>query len=149
MYNQLTTYNKSLQSCQLFSLNISLILLQNMFKFFSCVYKYESQLHFSLCTTTTITSYTYKLQLHVLPLHNKENAKMSVLTKLVLFTMFIQASGMNIEPCANSMWTQSTINDCCTGQMEQVEGHAKLTLQMTLQKTLHLCELLSVPPQQV
>ena len=41
---------------------------------------------------------------------------------------------MEIEPCANSMWTQSTINNCYTGQMEQVEGHTKLMLQMTLQK---------------
>ena len=73
-------------------------------------------------------SYTYNLQLHVLPLHNKEKAKMSVLTKLVLFIMLIQASGTEIEPCANSMWTQSSINDCYTGQMEQVEGHTKLTL---------------------
>ena len=135
MYNQLTSHNKSLQSCQLFLLNISLILLQNTFNFFSCIYKYESQLHFSLCTTTTIdTSYMYKLQLHVLPIHNKEITKMSILTKLVLFIMLIQASGMEIEPCANSMWTQSTINNCYTGQMEQVEGCTKLTLQMALQK---------------
>ena len=48
--------------------------------------------------------------------------------------MLIQASGTEIEPCANSMWTQSTKNNCYTGQMVQVEGHAKFTLQMTLQK---------------
>ena len=59
---------------------------------------------------------------------------MSVLTKLVLFIILIQASGKENEPCANSMWTQSTINDCYTGQMEKVEGHAKVMLQMTLQK---------------
>ena len=41
---------------------------------------------------------------------------------------------MEIEPCANSMWTQSIINDCYTGQMEHVEGHTRLSLQMTLQK---------------
>ena len=59
---------------------------------------------------------------------------MAVLTKLVLFIILIQASRMEIEPCANSMWTQSTINDCYTGQMEQVKGCTRLTLQMTLQK---------------
>ena len=59
---------------------------------------------------------------------------MIVLAKLVLFIILIQASETEIEQCANSMWTQSTINDSYTGQMEQVEGHAKLMLQMTLQK---------------
>ena len=41
---------------------------------------------------------------------------------------------MEIEPCANSMWTESVINDCYTGQMEKTKGHARLSLQMTLEK---------------
>ena len=41
---------------------------------------------------------------------------------------------MEIEPCANSMWTESVINDCYTGQMERIEGHVRLSLQMTLEK---------------
>ena len=41
---------------------------------------------------------------------------------------------MEVQPCANSMWTESIINDCYTGKMEHVEGCARLSLQMTLQK---------------
>ena len=41
---------------------------------------------------------------------------------------------MEIEPCANSMWTQSIINGCYTSQMEHIESHTRLSLQMTLQK---------------
>ena len=70
----------------------------------------------------------YKLQLNVLPLCNKQITKMAVLTNLVLFIILVQASGTEIEPCANSMWTQSTINNCYTGQMEQVEGCALMWL---------------------
>ena len=48
--------------------------------------------------------------------------------------MLIQVVKMEVEPCANSMWTESVINDCYTSQMEHVEGCARLSLQMTLQK---------------
>ena len=41
---------------------------------------------------------------------------------------------MEIEPCANSMWTESMINDCYTGQMERIKGWVRLLLQMTLEK---------------
>ena len=41
---------------------------------------------------------------------------------------------MEIEPCANSMWTESVINDCYTGHMENTEGCVRLSLQMTLEK---------------
>ena len=48
--------------------------------------------------------------------------------------MLIQVIKMEVEPCVNSMWTESIINDCYTSQMEHVEGCARLSLQMTLQK---------------
>ena len=48
--------------------------------------------------------------------------------------MLIQTIRMEIQPCTNSMWTESIIKDCYTGHMEQVKGHARLSLQMTLQK---------------
>ena len=108
---------------------------------FLCKYKYKSQLHFSLYTNTitdTITT-NYKFRhsnfyLMLLPPHNKEIIKIMDLKRTILFIVLIQAIKMEIEPCANSMWTQSVINDCYTGQMEYVEGCARLSLQMTLQK---------------
>ena len=47
------------------------------------------------------------------------------LKRTILFIVLIQAVKMEFEPCANSMWTQSIINDCYTGQMEHVEGHVQ------------------------
>ena len=41
---------------------------------------------------------------------------------------------MEIEPCANSMWTESVIKDYYTSQMERIKGRAGLSLQMTLEK---------------
>ena len=42
--------------------------------------------------------------------------------------MLIQTVRMEIQPCAKSMWTESIINDCSIGHMEQVEGCARLSL---------------------
>ena len=55
-------------------------------------------------------------------------------TNIIIYLMLIQTIRMEIQPCTNSMWTESVINDCYTGHMELVEGHARLSLQMTLQK---------------
>ena len=102
---------------------------------FLCKYKYKSQLHFSLymnTTTDTITT-NYKFTHSNFPC-NKEITKMRDLRKIILPIVLIQAVKMEIEPCANSMWTQSIINDCYTGQMEHIEGCTRLSLQMTLQK---------------
>ena len=79
--------------------------------------------------------YTHKLGLNT-PSHlqQRNHTKMMELSRIILFIVFIQAAKMEIEPCANSMWTQSVINDCYAGQMEHIEGHARLSLQMTLQK---------------
>ena len=48
--------------------------------------------------------------------------------------MLIQVIQMEIQPCANSMWTESIINNCYTSHTEHVEGCARLSLQITLQK---------------
>ena len=53
---------------------------------------------------------------------------------IILSVMLIQTVRMEVQPCANSMWTESIINNCYTGHMEQVEGHARFSLWMTLQK---------------
>ena len=64
-------------------------------------------------TTDTITT-NYKfthsnLDSMLLPPHNKEITKMMELSRIILFIVLITAAKMEIEPCANSMWTQSVI----------------------------------------
>ena len=54
--------------------------------------------------------------------------------KISILLILIQMVRVEIVPYANSMWTESVINDCCTGQMEKIEGRARLSLQMTLEK---------------
>ena len=54
--------------------------------------------------------------------------------KISIILILIQTVRMEIESCANSMWTESMINNCYTGQMERTEGHVRLSLQMTLEK---------------
>ena len=82
----------------------------------------------------------------LLPPHNKEIIKMTDLRRIILFIVLIQAVKLEIKPCTNSMWVQSTINNCFPGQMEHVEGHAKL-ITNDIAKTLCFCELLPVPSQ--
>ena len=121
--------------------HISLLIAFN----FLCKYKYESQLYFSLHTNTITKLITtdYKLQITIKILlhsylpspHNKEVLmKIMDSTNIILYIMLIQTIRMEIQPCANSMWTESIINNCYTSHMEQVEGHARLSLWMTLQK---------------
>ena len=66
--------------------------------------------------------------------------------KITIILTLIQTIKMEVEPCANSLWTESVINDCYTGHMENIEGHVRLSLQVTLEK-LHICKLLSMPAQ--
>ena len=54
--------------------------------------------------------------------------------KIIIILTLIQTIRKEIEPCANSMWRESIINDCYTGQMEKTKGHVRLSLQMTLEK---------------
>ena len=46
--------------------------------------------------------------------------------KISIILILIQTVRMEIEPCANSMWTESMINNCYTSQMERIEGHVTL-----------------------
>ena len=55
---------------------------------------------------------------------------------------------MVIEPCANSMWTEGVIRDCCTGQAEKIEGLAHLSLQMTLKKPYVLASYCQCQPSE-
>ena len=120
---------------------ISLLIASN----FLCKYKYESQQYFSLhtdiVTEPITTDYKFKHFLKVYFIASsfsfpsqQRNHEDNGFNKFVMFVMLIQVIKMEVEPCANSMWTESIINNCYTGQMEHVEGHARLSLQMTLQK---------------
>ena len=68
------------------------------------------------------------------PSQGKSSCYEMDIRKIIIFLTLIQTIRMEIEPCANSMWTESVINDCYTSQMEKTEGHARLLLQMTLEK---------------
>ena len=73
-------------------------------------------------------------------------------TNIILFVMLIQVIKMEVEPCANSMWTERIIYNCYTGQMEHMEGCARLSLQMTLQKPyifVHHCQCYPSESEQV
>ena len=118
---------------------ISLLILSN----FLCKYKYESQqyflLHTNIITEPITTDYKFKHFLKVYFIASSfflslTTKKIMDSTNIILFIMLIQVIKMEVEPCANSMWTESIINDCYTSQMEHVEGCARLSLQMTLQK---------------
>ena len=54
--------------------------------------------------------------------------------KITIILTLVQTIKLEVEPCANSMWTESVINDCYTGYTENIEGCARLSLQMTLEK---------------
>ena len=54
--------------------------------------------------------------------------------KITIILTLSQTIKMEVEPCANSMWTESVINNCFTGHMENIEGRVRLSLQMTLEK---------------
>ena len=56
------------------------------------------------------------------------------LTDIILYIMLIWITKTEVQPCANSMWTESIINNCYTSHTEHAEGCARLSLQMTLQK---------------
>ena len=68
------------------------------------------------------------------PLQGKSSCYKMDIRKIIIILTLIQTIRMEIEPCAKSMWTESVINDCYTGQMEKTKGCARLSLQMTLEK---------------
>ena len=55
---------------------------------------------------------------------------------------------MDIKPCANSMWTESVIRDCYTGQAKKIKGLAHLSLQMTLKKLYELVSYCQCQPSE-
>ena len=65
-----------------------------------------------------------------------------ILTILVL----CQTINTDIEPCANSMWTEGVIRDCYTGQAEKIKGLAHLLLQMMLEKPYVLASYCQCQP---
>ena len=102
-------------------------------------------------TTHNTTHNLYKfeaIQIHVvfLPLHKKEICY-EMDTRKIIILILIQTIRMEIEPCANSMWTESMINNCYTSQMERTEGRVRLSLQMTLEKPyIYLQVIVSASP---
>ena len=59
-----------------------------------------------------------------------------------------QTIKMDIEPCANSMWTEGVIRDCYTGQAEKIEGLACLSLRITLKKPYVLASYWQCQPSE-
>ena len=107
--------------------------------------------------------YNHELQLHLyqtispkwvnlgitpfLPLHKKEIYTMERKLQVIFIILaFCQMIKMDIEPCANSMWTEGVIKDCYTGQAEKIEGLARLSLQMMLEKLYMLASYCQCQP---
>ena len=59
-----------------------------------------------------------------------------------------QTIKMDIELCANSMWMEGVIRDCYTGQAEKIEGLARLSLRMTLEKPYVLASYCQCQPSE-
>ena len=55
---------------------------------------------------------------------------------------------MDIELCANSMWTERVIRDCYAGQAEKIEGLACLSLQIMLEKPYMLASYCQCQPSE-
>ena len=78
--------------------------------------------------------YNYNYTLHTSsPLQQRKLTEMAF-SQIILLIALVLMVKAEIEPCANSMWTQTTINDCYLGQEEETEGCARLLLKMTLEK---------------
>ena len=70
------------------------------------------------------------------------------LQSVIIILLFCETIKMDIEPCANSMWTESLIRDCYTGQAEKIEGLARLSLQMMLKKPYVLASYCQCQPSE-
>ena len=53
---------------------------------------------------------------------------------------------MDIKPCVNSMWMESIVRDCYVGQAKKNEGHACLSVKMTLEKPYVLASYCQCEP---
>ena len=65
-----------------------------------------------------------------------------------IILVFHETVKMDIEPCANSMWMERVIRDCYAGQAEKIEGLARLSLQMTLEKPYVLASYCQCQPSE-
>ena len=59
-----------------------------------------------------------------------------------------QATNMDIEPCADSMWMEGVVWDCYTGHAEKSEGLARLSLRVTLEKPYVLASYCQCQPSE-
>ena len=59
-----------------------------------------------------------------------------------------QATNMEIEPCADSMWTEGLVRDCYTGHAEKIEGLARLSLRVMLEKPYMLASYCQCQPSE-
>ena len=70
------------------------------------------------------------------------------LQSVIIILVCSKAVKMDIEPCANSMWMESVIRDCYTGQAKKIEGLAHLSLQMMLKKPYVLASYCQCQPSE-
>ena len=59
-----------------------------------------------------------------------------------------QTTNTDIEPCADSMWTEGVVRDCYTGHAEKTEGLAQLSLWVTLEKPYVLASYCQCQPSE-
>ena len=60
-----------------------------------------------------------------------------------------QTTNTDIEPCADSMWTEGVVRDCYTGHAEKIEGLAWLSLWVTLEKPYVLASYCQCQPSEL
>ena len=59
-----------------------------------------------------------------------------------------QTTNTDIEPCADSMWTEGVVRDCYTRHTEKTEGLAWLSLRVTLKKPYILASYCQCQPSE-
>ena len=59
-----------------------------------------------------------------------------------------QTTNTDIEPCADSMWTEGVVRDCYTRHAEKTEGLARLSLRVMLEKPYVLASYCQCEPSE-
>ena len=59
-----------------------------------------------------------------------------------------QTTNTDIEPCADSMWTEGVVRDCYTGHTKKTEGLAQLSLWVMLEKPYVLASYCQCQPSE-
>ena len=67
---------------------------------------------------------------------------------IVTILVLCQTTNTDIEPCADSMWTEGVVRDCYTEHAEKAEGLACLSLRMTLEKLYVLASYCQCQPSE-